>query len=178
MKKLLILFPIFFMFLFTLGGCSPSGIVIRNMADATPAQREGIVACGPNNLSCQLTQYERIRPTTSNEVLFDVAFAEEDFLRARAYLFASFNTGRASTGAISWALTIDGREVLPTLPDWHPDGLLFVVDENMNTAFVEFQYAPPPTGKIVLTASVEGLPSRTIELIMPGATRQPSNQRN
>ena len=143
-------------FVFILAGCgaSPSSIVIRNLADpntdleAMMEFQEKLIQCGAD-VACAFTLYETLPPITgpTAPVLDTGGFIIGSF-------YATFDTGRAAEGAITWTMTIGGTAV-PSESLIQGSGIV---------AFLGLDI--PPTGDIVLTAStnVSGVPDRRITL--------------
>jgi len=156
--KPLILLPIFFTFIFTLGGCSssPSSIVIRDVTEAVFAN-----PCA-GNTECLFNYFEN-QP--------EIPYSTPILLREiNTMIYASFNTGRAATGAISWTLTLDGEPIPPiTSPheiDEIEDGIIFQPSD-MGMVTITFMHYIPD-GELRLTARANGVPDRPITLTQPG----------
>ena len=160
MRKLLILFPMAMTFAFILAGCgssSPSSIVIRSIMD--PADLEASWnfmselnrECG-EDVACGLTMIETLPPITGNSApVIGYRGGGAGFIDGIFY--ATFDTGRAATGAITWTLTVGGTDV-PLDPE----------EQGYNMVFLHVDI--PPTGEIVLTASttVAGVADRQLTL--------------
>jgi len=161
MKKLLILFPMAMTFMFILAGCgssSPSSIVIRNLADPTDWEAameflgEADDECG-DDYACFLTKLETLPPITGNSApVLGTRYGDEGGF-IDGFFYATFNTGRAAEGAITWTLTVGGTDV-PLGPE----------NQGFNAILLDMYI--PPTGAIVLTASttVAGVADRAITL--------------
>ena len=169
MRKLLILFPMAMTFAFILAGCgssSPSSIVIRIIADPTDWEAsmefrdEMYHECG-EDMACSLTMIETLPPITGNSapVLGGAHGGEGRTISGQFY--ATFSTGRAPEGAITWTLTVGGTDV-PIDP--------FINDEIQAFNMVFLSVNIPPTGEIVLTAStaVAGVADRRLTLMPSG----------
>jgi len=166
MKKLLILFPIFFMFLLTLGGCSPSGIVIRSVHDVPTDVQNTMNDCP--NVTCLLSIVEKLPTITGNTVSTSVC---SFFGTLRGEFYASFNTGRAPVGAITWTLTVNDKPVA-----YHNDLNIFFVYDLTGTVVVDFGNSFP-TQAVRLIAHADGVPSRSIILTAPGGVNALSPSR-
>jgi len=154
--KSLVLLPVFFMFVLTLGGCASStSIEIRNLHDAPDAVWDAIEAC-PNN-ACMQTQIETLPAITDNTVPLMVE--SEDW--AMGYFHATFNTGRPAVGAITWSLTINNVPVTVDTPNVYFD---------VEALGVYIVFNGFPTQEVRLTASADGASSRSIVLTAPPAS--------
>ena len=164
MRKLLILFPMAMTFAFILAGCgssSPSSIVIRSIMDPTDFEAsmefldEMHRECGVD-IACLLTMAETLPPIAGDSAPVLGERGEDGFIFGEFH--ATFDTGRAAEGVITWTLTVGGTDV-PLDPE----------NQAFNT--VGFSVRIPPTGAIVLTASttVAGVADRAITLnpVMP-----------
>jgi len=160
--KSLVLLPVFFMFVLTLGGCaSSSSIVIRNVPDSVwNTLNEN---CWNYDriweTECELAVIEALPAITANSVplIGELGYwAEGDF-------YATFNTGRAPIGAITWTLTINNVPVT----DDHPNaGILYDLMGNVEVWY-DGQF---PAQEVRLTANADGASSRSIVLTAPPAS--------
>jgi len=173
--KPMVLLSILFIFVFTLGGCSNESPYIQirsihNMPDNVVEDAQ----CP--NTACWLALIEA-QPVINDTASLskDYSLVEEDYYGLFGNFYATFNTGRAPVGAISWTITIDNLPVNNATSDvWVSYDTSGIVDVYFGGSF------PPQV--VRLTAHAEGIQNRTIVLIAPSprsGTDEPvwSNQR-